>query len=154
MAKSIKLESGLIIKKAKAVTRSVIQIDGRPVYFRMDGPIHEAPLSEGQKRKIGPDGKEMRSPDIAHVTNLETGEEATVVANSVLKSELMSCYPNESYIGRSFCVEKTGTKRSANGTNYSTFVIMEVSVEAPADVDEPAKPTARVKAVEATNKKR
>jgi hypothetical protein len=122
----------LAFVKVRSVTRPVLAIDGtHPVYFKVQGVIHEAPLAEGQKRKKSADGQEMKSPDIMHVVNLETGEDSTVVANSVLKSELQSTYPNDAYVDKCFAVEKTGTKRSANGTNYSTFQISEIRLQEP-----------------------
>lgn len=120
----------LAFVKVRSVSRSVLAIDGsKPVYFKVQGAIHEAPLAEGQKRKTSADGQEMKSPDIMHVVNLETGEDSTIVANSVLKSELQRTYPNDAYVDKCFAVEKTGTKRSANGTNYSTFQISEIEVK-------------------------
>jgi hypothetical protein len=127
---SIKIGDMVLVKK-RSVTRPILQIgDKAAVYFRFDGEIHEAPLSEGQSPKKGPDGQVMRQPDIAHVLNLETGEESTIVCNSVLKSEIMGAYPDKGYIGKSFAVEKTGSKKSANGTTYTTFGITEVEVKA------------------------
>ena len=131
----------LAFVKVRSVTRPVLTIDGsKPCYFKVQGAIHEAPLAEGQKRKKSADGQDMKSPDIMHVVNLETGEDSTVVCNSVLRSELQSTYPSDAYIGKCFAVEKTGTKRSANGTNYSTFTISEIEIQNPEPVAEQASP--------------
>lgn len=120
----------LAFVKVRSVTRPVITIDGsKPVYFRVDGEIHEAPLTEGQKRKKAPDGTEMKQPDIMFATNLETGEESTVVCKSVLKSELEKTYPNVGYVGKSFAVEMTGKKRSGTGMEYNTYQISEIELQ-------------------------
>jgi hypothetical protein len=138
MAKAnVKIGEMIFVKK-RSVTRPILQIDGsKPVYFKVDGGIHLAPLTEGQKPKLGPDGKEMQQPHIVMVTNLETGEESTIVTNSILKSELEKTYPSEGYVGLSFAVEKTGSKRSSSGTTYSTYQISEIEIQAPPAVEKP-----------------
>jgi len=129
MAKSSIAVGTMLFVKKRSVTRPVMQIDGsKPVYFKVEGPIHIAPQVEGIKPKVASDGTIMPNPHIVHVVNLETGEESTIVANSVLKSELSSNYPDEGYVGKSFCVSKTGTKKSASGTSYSTFQISEIEL--------------------------
>jgi hypothetical protein len=145
MAKVAEMNIGqMAFVKVRSVTRPVLAIDGsKPVYFKVTGVIHEAPLAEGQKRKKSADGQEMKSPDIMHVVNLETGEDSTIVANSVLKSELQSTYPNDAYVNKCFAVEKTGTKRSANGTNYSTFQISEIEIKQAEQAPEAAKPAVK-----------
>ncbi len=119
---------GLMFVKVKSVTRPILKIEkgGKPVYFRCDGPIVQAEQMEKGREKLDANGVALPPPFIMPVTNLETGEENTIVLNKVLHSELEKNYPDQSYVSRCFAVEKyapSGDKR------YSTFMIAEVELK-------------------------
>ena len=119
---------GMKFVKAKSVTRPVLKIEknGKPVYFRIDSTIRVAEKMEKGREKLDANGIPVPPPHIMDVTNLETGEENTVVCNSVLQSELESNYADGDYVGRCFSVEKFAP---AGDKRYATFSIAELALE-------------------------
>lgn len=117
----------LVFVKVKSVTRPILKMDGsKPVYFKVEGAIHLAPAMEGGRKQKDAAGNELPPPEIMFVTNLETGEESTIVVNKVLGSELQSVYPSDAYVGKSFAVEKIAP---AGNKRYATFQISEIELQ-------------------------
>ena len=136
MAKQLEI-GGLVFVKSKSVTRPILRMDGsKPVYFRIDGPIVQAVKMEGGRAKRDANGNELPPPEIMPVTNLETGEESTVVVNKVLGSELRENYSEDSYVGHSFCVQKIAP---AGNKRYATFDIAEIQLQGEKAVEPEAK---------------
>lgn len=130
----------MIFVKVRSVTRPILKMDGsKPVYFKVEGAIHLAPAMEGGRKQKDAAGNELPPPEIMFVTNLETGEESTIVVNKVLGSELSSTYPSDAYVGKCFAVEKIAP---AGNKRYATFQISEIEVKAAAPKEE-TKPAAK-----------
>jgi hypothetical protein len=130
----------LVFVKTRSVTRPIMKIDGsKAVYFRVNGKIHTAPAMEGGRAQKDASGAELPPPNIMFVTNLETGEESTIVVNKVLGSELESNYKDGSYVEKCFAVEKIAP---AGNKRYATFQISEIELQAPPASEKiPAKAT-------------
>jgi hypothetical protein len=116
----------LLFVKVKSVTRPVMKIEAKTVYFKVDGPIHKAAPMEGAKAQKDASGNVLPPPDLMFVTDLETGEEKTVVVNTVLGLELSKTYPEEKYVGKCFMVEKIAP---AGNKRYATFQISEIALQ-------------------------
>jgi len=72
--------------------------------------------------KVVDDKKEP--PTIAHVVNLETGEEGEIIVGAVLKQEIENAYPNGEYVGRCFEIVKHAPE---GARKYSLWNIAEVA---------------------------
>jgi hypothetical protein len=118
--------TGFKFKVKKHVTLPLLkQEDGKPIYIKTTGAIFQAKELEGQRARKNAEGQVQQPPHLMHVTNLETGEEMQIIANEVLKSTLEDAYPNESYVGKSFAVER---KPIQKGKKYATFTVTEIEV--------------------------
>lgn len=99
------LGGGFKIVGAVTVTRPVLkQADGVPFAVRFDGAIFESKIDAGKKKA----GETVMAPAmVAYVTDLQTGEECTLICNAALTSGLTDMYPDDGYVGRAFaCVSK------------------------------------------------
>lgn len=121
------------------VTVPVLKIDGtRPVFITFLEPIHIAPESDKMRAAREADiaaGKMVKPvPEICKVRNLEDGGVYQVVANEVFKSEIRQAYPDNSYVNKSFAVNKFAPE---GNKKYATFQIAEIELEV-APEDQPA----------------
>ena len=114
-----------MFKVKRNVTLPTLSLNVGDVKFvRFDEAMYVGKIvkvKEGEKAK--------EPPTLVNVTNMETGEQATLVVNAVLKSTIEEAYPGASYIGKTFRVEKMEKKA---GKAYHGFKIQEVEVEAEA----------------------
>ena len=104
--------------------------DGTPSYVKFNTAIEPDTSTFSERvRKSKNDGEQRQEPmHIAEVTNLQTGEVARLVAHSVLESQLNEAYPDNSYVGRNFKIEKT----KAAGKRYFNFNIVEIRLKSQA----------------------
>jgi len=91
--------------------------------------------------RVGRDGKkpDKEPPTVMTVTNLESGEQGQLIANTVVKTTLDEEYPSGAYVGKCFSITKQKRKE---GKSYDPFSIVEI--EDPAVADKPA-PVADIK---------
>lgn len=112
-------------KVKKNVTLPTLSLAVNQVAFvRFDEAIYvgkEVEAKEGEKKK--------EPPSLACVTDMETGEQRTLILNTVLVSTIDEAYPAKTYVGKIFRVEKLA-KRA--GKDYHDFKIQEVEAEADA----------------------
>lgn len=116
-------------KTKKVLTRSAFKlIVDEPMYIRIEGAMFVG------KERIGRDGKksDKEPPTVMNVTNLATGEEGVLIANTVIKSTLDEEYPSNAYVGKCFGITKQKRKE---GKQYDPFNIVEI--EDPADAPAP-----------------
>lgn len=115
-----KIDLGLFTV-AKVVTRPVLRlVDNDPVVFRVDGAIYEGKALEGSK---------MAAAHLMDVTNAMNGAASQIVVPKVLQAELEAAYPNASYLGKWFGVEKLPIPLGADGKptkKYSNYRIVEL----------------------------
>lgn len=118
-------------KAVRRVTRPVMKMEeGKAVFFRAVGAFYEG-------REIKPTSgtdAQMKPATLIDVIDLETGEEAQIVAGAVLASNLREAYPNDTYKGRCFQVTKLP---KAKGKRYFNFDVVEI--------EDPAAPAAAKK---------
>lgn len=108
-------------RKLKSVTRQLIKMgNNKPYYLKLQSAIHEG-------KKIG----DKEPAKLIDVVDLESGEEAQIIAGAVLVGILTEAYPGGEYVGKCFEIVKF---RDA-GTAYNTYNVSEIAD--PAD-DEPA----------------
>lgn len=113
------------------VTLPVLKIEiEKPVYVT----IREA-MRLGSAQKAGrDDGKggekkaKMEPATVTSVVDLETGEVKTLIVSAVIKGIFNDDYPNDSYVGKSFCLVKHAKKE---GKNYFNFSVDEIDPEQP-----------------------
>jgi hypothetical protein len=119
--------TGLKFKVKKNVTLPLLKLeDGGAIFIRADEPIFLAKEIEGTRARKNAEGQVQQPPHLLNVTNLETGEQMQIIANEVLKSTLEDAYPDTSYVGKSFRVER---KPIQKGKKYATFTVAEIEVE-------------------------
>ena len=125
-------------KVKKHVTLPLLKMEAdKPCFVTILEPIYKAKaIAPGRKAA---DGKpQMEPPELMNVTNLENGHEYQMIVNTVLGSNLRDAYPNDTYVGKSFLLER----RQIAGKRYASFDITEIELatEAPAT---PAKKSAK-----------
>jgi hypothetical protein len=104
-------------KTKKHVTLPLLKFQNNdPLYVQFTDAIFTG--------KVVDDKKEP--PKMANVINLETGEEAQIILGAVLVSNLEDTYPNETYVGKQFMIEKSAPE---GARKYSLFNITEIEVE-------------------------
>jgi hypothetical protein len=107
-------------KAVRRVTRPVLKLEeGKPVFVKALKAFYEG-------REIKPTSSteaQMKPATLLDVVNLETGEEAQIVAGAVLASNLAEAYPSDSYVGKCFQITK---EPKAKGKRYFTFDIIEI----------------------------
>jgi hypothetical protein len=83
-------------------------------------------IYRGRELKSARGGVERESPaDIANVLNLVTGELQSYICATVLKSELTENYPDNSYVGKCFVIER-GAKKVGGARSYNTYKVREI----------------------------
>lgn len=113
-------------KVKKVLTLPLIKLaKGVPVYLQITEAFFVG-------KKID-DKKEPAT--IANVIDLATGECAQIIVPSVLKSTIQESYPNDSYVGLGFSIEKTSAAGDGDKA-YAKFSVSEIEV--PADADKTA----------------
>lgn len=114
-------------RKIKNVTIPQIKIEKEKEYYlRIDTAITKAPDSAGRVHmEDGKTAGKMPSPELIQVTNLENGEQGTVIVNTVLGRILNDNYPDHTYVGKSFCI----VRHELAGKKYATFDLAEIEVE-------------------------
>lgn len=123
----------------KNVTRDFFMIpdDGSPMYLKFESPFIVDPTIEVKMRR-GKNNDDKKEPmEIADVINLQTGELGRLIGNEVVKSELRTQYPNDSYVGKVFEFKQGSQKTGRGGNKYRTFKIAELRPKGAAS--EPAK---------------
>lgn len=111
-------------KVLKNVTLPVLRLEEEvPVYVKIVSPMRlsAAKAAEGGKGKK----VDMEPATVVEVVNLETGENATMIVNSVLKGNWDEQYPNDDYVDRGFAITKHPKRE---GKRYNDFSIQEIEV--------------------------
>lgn len=106
------------IKVVKKVTFAHLKLtDGVPVYITFNSEIYKG-------KEIAQKGDEVdkKPADLAHVTNLQDGQEYEMIVNAVLKSTLEENYENAGYVGKSFMVQRD----KIEGKRYKGFSVTEI----------------------------
>ena len=94
-----------------------------PIYVKFVEPINAKEKVEKDK-----EGNETKGEiHIAHVIELQSGEEYHLVMGSVLLSTLEESYKNNGYVGKCFMVTK-GEKRGTGVKAYHPYLLAEIEV--------------------------
>lgn len=123
-------------KRTRAITLPTFKFEqDKALYVKFLAAMHigRVRLTRGQTE---PD-PDKKPPTLAHVVNIETGEEGQIILAEVLKTELGEAYPNEGYVGRGFEIVKQKRKE---GKKYDPYTIAEI--ELPPEYQSPATPAA------------
>ena len=117
-------------KKIRQVTLPVLKLEkGVPRYLFILSPMYVGDKLEEQKD----------AATLVHSVDMETGEEGLVICPSVMQSELLKNYPDDSYVRKGFEIVVT---RGPAGKNYNLVTISEVAP--PDDFDPPASSTVSI----------
>jgi hypothetical protein len=119
----------------KHVTLPLIKIleDGTPMYLRFESEIRVADqlvatrarqTKDPTTGKVEEKGAPMPPPDIADVTDMQTGQLGQIIVNAVLKSNLEKVYPKNEYVSKCFQLKKIKTSK-----RYFTFEILEIRLK-------------------------
>jgi len=107
-------------KIAKRVTVRTMKVEKDEIFVKFESKIET-------KKKMEKDeaGKMVeKTIDVARVTDLTTGESVQIVIGSVLRSDLGEHYPNDSYVGKGFRLQK----KDVPGKRYKTYEIDELDL--------------------------
>jgi hypothetical protein len=100
--------------RLKVVTLPLFKLaDNKAMYLKILGPFTIGKQIDDKKE----------AATLAHVINLETGEEGQIIVGAVLKSTLHEAYAGDSYVGKCFEIVKSkdGDKK------YNNYTVNEVS---------------------------
>jgi hypothetical protein len=113
------------IKVVKNVTLPLLKMkdDGTSYYVKIITEIYAGKDNKTGKQAEG--DATQKVPDLIQVIDLETGEEKELIVFAVLKAELEEQYPEGSYKGRCFRLQKFA---KADGKKYSTAQIAEIEL--------------------------
>lgn len=116
--------------KKRNLTLPVLkQVDEKPFNVKITSAMVQSKAIQQQEGK-----QKMDPATICQVVNLDSGEEQTLICNSVLASTLNEHYPDNSYVGLCFEVIRHAKPVDAEGKptkRYHTYSIAEL--EAPAE---------------------
>jgi hypothetical protein len=120
-----KTVGGLKLKKVKAVTLPVLKLQpGAPAIVRFESAMRVSDQIETAKG--GDRAKAMEPATVAHVVDMQTGEEAIIIVGKVLKGELDKAYPSNSYVGKTFEIINKG---KLGDKKYNAYSVTEVEIE-------------------------
>ena len=108
--------SGKFTRKAAVILPVLKMQEEKPIFFQPVAPFYIG-------KPVEKDGKEEKPADLLKVVNLETGEEALVVAGAVLKGNLEEAFPDAGYVGKKFEATKHAKQ---NGKRYNTYSLYEI----------------------------
>jgi hypothetical protein len=108
-------------KVLKNVTLPLIKLEiDTPEYVKLTGTMFV-----GKEVKGTGDKAKMEPAVLCHCVNLQTGENAQIIVNAVVKENLNDNYPENSYVGKSFELIKHDKRE---GKRYNDFSITEIEV--------------------------
>lgn len=82
----------------------------------------------GQTIKAKEGEAEKKPATVCTAVNVETGEVVTLIVSAVVKSIFERDYPDNAYVGKSFCLVKHAKKE---GKNYFNFSVDEIDPSQP-----------------------
>jgi hypothetical protein len=133
-------------KIKKHVTVQLLKVeDGKEYFVKFNGAIHKAVVNEAEQKKyenakakydslsdaekLQVEAKDIpvppNPPQLAQVIDLTTGEVVQIIIGSVLESELKREYPNDTYVGKGFSIQKA----KIQGKRYAAYQIAELELE-------------------------
>lgn len=120
---------GVTYKIAKRVNVPILKHeDGETLAVRIDAPIMEEPTAREVKYK-DPTTGEMRvgleegTINVVRVTELYSKEPFQLVLNTMSAGDLRNAYPDHSYVGRLFAIQKAGL---VPGKRYKQVNVVEI----------------------------
>lgn len=113
------------VKVVKQVTVPTLSPQpNEPIYVTFLGAIFLGKQID-QKKKDGEEVVNEKPADLALVRNLSTDAEQHLIVSAVVKGNLDETYPKDSYVGKSFRIEKLA-KRA--GKRYFDYAVAEIEV--------------------------
>lgn len=114
--------------RGKVVTRTVFKLDkDKPAILRIDSVMK---LGKQLPGKVDPATGEMVMPKPAmtcDVQAMESDVPHVLLCNSVLRSELVEHYKDDSYVGKIFEITNLG---KLPGRDYNGYAIVEMTLDA------------------------
>jgi hypothetical protein len=108
-------------KVLKNITLPLIKLtEDIPEYVKITGEMFVGKELKGTGEKAT-----MEPATLCHVTNLQTGEEAQLIVNAVVKGNLEEHYPGAAYVGKGFAITKHAKR---TGKRYNDFSLQEIEV--------------------------
>lgn len=106
-------------KVIRNVTLPLLKIrpNGAPIFVRFESAMHLGKEVKGEEGK-----KKMEPATLAHVINLETGEECQIICTLLLRERLNEEYPGDGYVGKQFRIVVT----REDGKKYNLVGIQEI----------------------------
>lgn len=119
--KTVETNNAPTFKVKKNITLPLIkpQLDV-PVYVKVTSAVFEGKKIEGTGDKA-----KMEPAHLFNCINLETGEEAQMIAPAVLMGIFTDEYENDAYVGKGFRIIK---HPKASGKRYHAFSVAELDL--------------------------
>jgi hypothetical protein len=119
-------DSAKKFKTKKVLTRPTISLksEGAECYVKIVSAMHVGREMKSDEKDDA--GKKREPATILEVINLETGEEAQVIAAAMIRSTLEEEYPGESYVGKCFYIANRGKQESKAGNRFNRLYVEEI----------------------------
>jgi len=99
------------------------QVEGQIVHIRITSPIYVSKVVAKAGAKKADANSSDKPADLVNVVNLITGQACTYIVGAAVKGNLEEQYPDESYVGKSFAINKLPAPA---GKRYKTYEILEI----------------------------
>jgi len=114
-------KGGLKMRVVKRITLPTLNPSvGVPMFVRFDSAIRVSDYKDPDPRKA-----EEKPADIAEITDMETGAVFLLLVSSVIKENLHRQYPDDTYKGRIFAIQKLPKRPNKR---YHDWDIAEVEI--------------------------
>ena len=133
---TVTLANGMKIKLARQVTVPTLKHEsGETIVVTMESKFVSETTMEKKTVKVkGVDTEieEEKTIHIARVIEVESGVLFSYVLNAITHDNIMNAYPDHSYVGKTFAIQKLGL---VAGKRYKDVNVIEVEIE-PSDAAE------------------
>ena len=104
------------------ITRPQIKLDSEPRFLKSQGAIYLAEPHTG-------DDQDKQPPYLMDVLDVARKIEGQIIVNAIIHKRLDEKYPDNTYVGKTFRIAKTGVKDGKGGRKVGLFDIQEVRVK-------------------------
>lgn len=117
------LPAGFVVRRKITLPTLVMKEIGKTHLIRFENPITLSTVDTG---KVDADGKKEKPANVAHVIDLDSGEEMTLLVPALVQANLERDYEGEGYVGKSFMFTNNGKRE---GKRYVVYTIAEIGEE-------------------------
>jgi hypothetical protein len=116
---SLQVKEGYRIKKVVTVPQLKFGPIGTALHIEILGEIHTS--------KVKPKNADEKSAEVVDVLNLDDDRQYKLIVPAVVLKNLLDEYPEHSYVGKRFYIERLGKRKSDQ--RYIDYGIAEIEME-------------------------